>query len=267
MPRDVAVDGRHVPDYLKIEAEVLLRGGTSIPRTCELTGLSSSVVGRIARSVWPGDAKADSIVIRDYPKGVTLASIAAALFNECGIKVTSTAVQSRAQRLRISRPDDYMRSLRQAGTTGRKKGVANRRPYARCKEIARDAETGGYVGWIEVLACEFDVTFKDIVDADRERDDVAFGVRMRLLRERKRLDREAAPPVAMPKIVDRPIHAVPSERTRDTFVPQTAPNVLPTARADPAAKGRPFRMSVMSGPDPLAEARRRQALEGARGRV
>ncbi len=51
------------------------------------------------------------------------------------------------------------------------------------------------------------------------------------------------------------------------FVPPDAPNVLPTARADPASKGVRFSMMAMAGPDPLAEARRRQVAEGARGRV
>lgn len=243
---------------------------------------------------------ADGRLLEMYAKGESLGVIAAEMSSMLGEFVTTTAVASRAARVMARRPGDYRSYLRKNLIVGRKKGTKNKRPYVRRKDIPRDPVTGRYMGDMDMTIAECDAAVEWIVKTDIEASWVAACRRGRIhrtdaaiaradfaasTRERAeaRVDeRNAVASRAAAKVFAETVgpSAVKSnqhltiERVLDgsrpidfRFVSPDAPNVLPTARPDPATKGRPFGMSAMSGPDPMQALRLRQRIEASKGRV
>jgi hypothetical protein len=207
-------------------------------------------------------------------------------------------ITSRARRLKARRPEDYLNVLSARQPIGRPKGRKNTRPYIiRNGMRIRDATTGRYVSreTIVGVAVEADAVFERMIQLDHEITELDFQYRIRLSREfkrdnivtysdiasqrklarveinRKRKETLAAKYVASAeKLESRMIFNNTLDRTKSVyirFVPRDAPNVLPTARADPAAKGVPYRMSAMSGPDPMQALKMRQRLNASKGRI
>ncbi len=204
-----------------------------------------------ARAFWEGAP--DEVILRRYKLGDDLDVIADEIEGVTGRRVTKVAVQVRANRLNATRPTDFLSVLRKRGVTGRRKGTKNRRPYVRKGFRARNAK-GRFENEIVAAMDECDAVFERFIILDQQEIErcVCYEKRLKHNMIETQLASFATPRVTIAQL---------NERYRDAEKP------LPTARADPATKGVPYRMVAMRGPDPSREARLRQMAEASKGRV
>lgn len=221
-----------------------------------------------ARAFWEGVP--DDIVLRRYKLGDDLDDIASEIESVTGRRVTNVAVQVRANKLNTTRPDDFRSDLRKRGVTGHRKGTKNRRPYVMKRVRSRNTKRK-FVSELSLVAEECDAVFEYLMVLDRQDMDLCVHsetklkykdntVHFKWLKEQAR-KRQRKSQNIIPDNFERAVIV-------QLYVPRpVVENTIPTARADPATKGKPYSMSSMSGPDPDRERRLRQMAEASKGRV
>jgi len=248
------------------------------------------VESRKIKHVWSDSASVACCYM--YSSGTDLGYIVSELKHRHGIDVTEKAARHHAEKQGHFRPKNYAAILATRQHVGRTKGSKNKKPYVRTKGRV----THNYTDALRIASDESDEVFQWLIQKDMEQEqfniDMRIGIHKRYVKQRdvafgldRAAQREAKAKLLADKAAQREAEAKSreeKERLPDAakrlspfaddavfgrFVPPSVPNVVPTARRDPATKGAPYRMSVMSGPDPLKEAKLRQIMESARGRV
>ena len=248
------------------------------------------------RPVWT-DA-ADEVLRLGYPSGVAMVQLRAEVGAVLGRAMSAPAIWDRAGKLGLKRASMRQALLASGSRVGRPAGTKNSRPYVRVGWRPTRP--------ITLAAIEADLVFEYLIERDYVETELAFHRALRVKRSAARhiynesraaerlkwaaiIDRQAAAAeeadrkrraareakaaqrAAKASTVERFVH--PAHLTEKlalaTLNRLVSPveNVLPTARADPATKGVPYRMAAFTVPDPMREVRLRQMAEAGRGRV